>query len=72
MPASWGNAVLTADYNVADDLQNVYKVVNDPFTDGDFHYLQTRVVLETGSSSTTTPELLQIAVVYDETIDKDE
>ena len=64
-----GTAEITIQYTDADDLASNSKRNDDPAIAGDYEFLETKVVLTAGTSGLTTPELVEMSVLFDPDIE---
>jgi len=73
--SSWGNPVITVDYdNDTLDRSVSRKILHavddaDLLAIGDFNFLEAKIVLTTGSTQTTSPKVMELGVVFDSTND---
>jgi len=60
---------ISVDYSVESDREVFSKEKDIALNIGDFSFLETKVVLTAGASQTTTPEIMEISVGFDESIE---
>ena len=64
-----GTAELTADYTDTADRNVVDKRFDEALTIADYNFLESRLVLTAGTSQLTTPEVIEVSVLFDPDIE---